>query len=111
VKTVVLEVEATRGVLLAHELFGSSKTGSTISLPGDAVLELQDVIERRSLDVPSLVTLALTIPTGIASSLLANWIYDKFKGRAKTLRIDRAEVTFDEGEIEKILVERIESEE
>ena len=47
-------------------------------------------------------------PTGIAVGVVANWLYDKLKGRATTLRIDRIEVHLDRGEIEKILVERIE---
>jgi hypothetical protein len=107
-KTVIIEVETVGAALLRRELFQRS---AEISLPFGAVLTLQDVIERKSRDFPSLMTLVLTVPVPIATNLVAAWLYDKFKGRARTIRIERTEITLDKGEIEKILIEKIESKE
>jgi hypothetical protein len=106
-----IEVEADGGPLLAFELFGGTGIGRRTSLPGGAALELQAVIERRSLDVSTLLAFGLTMTTGATTSLVAAWLYDKFKGRARALRIKGVEVHVDKGEIEKVLIHEIEVEE
>ena len=102
-----IEIEADRGSLLAFDLFGGTSAGRRASLPGGAVLELQDVIERRSLDASTLLSFALTITTGVATSLVASWLYEKFKGRARVLRIKGIDVRFEKGEIERVLIDQI----
>src|SRR5215471_14216708 len=96
--TVVLQPETAAGPLFAHQLFGSTKD---VALPGGAVLTLESMIERKALDSPTLMTFGLTIPTGVATGVVANWLYDKFKGRARVVRIDRTEVTLDKGGFRK----------
>jgi hypothetical protein len=106
-----LEID-TNGPLLAFDLFGRPKTlaaGTKVSVPGDAVLELREMREQRSAELPTLLTLALSVPISVASGLVANWLYDKLKGRTRSLRIDHIEVQLDKGEIQKFLVDRLES--
>jgi hypothetical protein len=107
-KTIILEIETgDRGFLVAQDLFGSAKE---ISLPGGAVLRLESLLERKAFDFPSLMTLALEVPAGIAVGVVSSWLYDKLKDRrVQAMRIDRTEITFDKGEIQKILIEKIES--
>ncbi len=105
-----IEVE-TSGPMLAFDLFGRPSnltTGTKVSLPGGAVLELHSMREQRVLDLPTLLKLGLTAGSSVAGSLAANWLYDKLKGRARSLRIDRMEVQIEKGQIEKLLIERIE---
>jgi hypothetical protein len=103
-KTVILELETPGGALFARQIFGSAKD---VSLPGGAVLTLDGVMERKAFDFPSLMTFVLTIPADIMTGVVAAWLYDTLKGRARVIRIDRTEITLDKGEIQKILTEKI----
>jgi len=108
---VAIEIE-TSGPLLAFDLLGGPKTlsvGAKASLPGGAVLRLHEMREHRAADFPTLLQLGLSFGTGAAASLAASWLYDKLKGRARALRIERMEVQIEEGQIRKVLVERIEA--
>jgi predicted DNA-binding transcriptional regulator AlpA len=82
-------------------------------VPGGGVLELTDMLERKALDWPSLVSLSLDVTKDIGVGLLASWLYDKLskRGNPRTIRIDRKEIVFDKGEIARVLTERIESDE
>jgi hypothetical protein len=53
------------------------------------------------------LTLASDIPIHIAVQLIADWIMDKFRGRSEKIFINRKEVTFDHGDLTKILQETI----
>ena len=45
----------------------------------------------------------------VATGVVADWLYDKLKKHdAKTIRIERHEVVFDQGEIKRIIREKIE---
>ena len=61
----------------------------------------------------TIITLTASIPTSVAAGMLVNWLWEKLKGRkAKTghftkIAIDRTEVEFDEGEIKRIVYEKI----
>ena len=65
---------------------------------------------RKDFGGAGLVTVVLTLGTGIVGSVVANWLYDRLKGRAKRIRIERQEIEVDKGEITKLIQERIEIE-
>ena len=98
---------------LGFDLFGPGKSlgpGVSTELPGDATLTLERLHIRKAIAVPETLQLVLTFGGGIATGLVANWLYDKLKGKAKKVRIDRVEIQLDEGEIKRILTESIERE-
>jgi hypothetical protein len=102
----------TSGPLLAFELLGRPKSieiGKPVPVPGLGTLCLEEMREQRSVDLPTVLKFGITFATGAVSSLAANWLYEKLKGRARSLRIDRVEIQIDEGEIKKILATRLES--
>ena len=56
--------------------------------------------------VPMFIVLSITMP--IATSLVASYIFEYLsKHRAKRIRIDREEITFSRGEVERIVREKI----
>jgi len=55
-----------------------------------------------------LVTILVSVGTGVPSSLLASWLYDKLKnGRSNKITINRREIEITEGEITRIVEESI----
>lgn len=53
------------------------------------------------------ITLVLTFGGGIITSIVANWIYDKLKGRASEITIDRTLIKIDKNQIKKVIDEKI----
>src|SRR3989304_475058 len=103
--TVNIEIK-TSGPRLAFELFGAGgriSTGDEISIPGGGSLKYLGQMEYRSLDMPTILTMALNFSSGVAVGVIANWIYDKLKGKANSITIDRIEIELNKGEIERIL--------
>lgn len=86
----------------------SLRVGQQKDLPGGAVVTWKGQIERKAIGSPTTITLLLSFGTGVASGLVASWLYDKLKGRASTLRIERTVIQINEGEITRIITERIE---
>lgn len=85
-------------------------------MPGGALInykgrltELKESISAKN--VLHVITLLLTFGGNVASGLIANWLYEKIKGKATKIRIQRKEIQIDEGEIKKIIDEIIEAEE
>lgn len=54
------------------------------------------------------VTLVVTFTATVAAEVFASWLYDKIKGRAQMLRIERTLIEADEDGIKKILLEKLE---
>jgi len=105
-----IEIE-TSGPLLAFDLMirpRSLGTGTTATIPDVGVVELKSMREQRAADLPTIITIAVSVGANVGASLVANWLYDKIKGRARTVRIDRVEVHLDKGEIQRVIAERIE---
>lgn len=96
---------------LSSDLMGNSETaqnGQTVNIPGGAKLTLGPLVKRYAVGVPETIEAVLTFGSGVASGLVASWLYDKIKGRATRLRIDETEVEINKGEIEHIIVRKIE---
>ena len=68
--------------------------------------------EVKAFDVPAVLKVVVQLGREVAVGLFATWLYDKLKGgRARRLRVDRMQVEITEGEIKRVLLERIEEEE
>ena len=57
--------------------------------------------------LPETITILVSLGTSIATNVVSNWLYEKIKERAATLRIDRREIQIDNGEIKRIIEETI----
>ena len=99
---------------LGFALFGANATigaGTSVELPGDAKLTCQSLYIRKALGAPETLTLVVSFGSGVAAGLVADWLYEKLRGRATSLRIDRVEIQIEAGEIRRLLVEKIEKKE
>jgi len=100
--------------LLAPKIMGSPATlsiGDYIPLPGGAILTYKNEDFQKSMtELPRAVEFLLTLGTGVVIDLVANWLYDRLKGKSRiTVKINRKEVNLDDsGHIRRILTEYIE---
>ncbi len=105
-----IEIEADSPVV-EFELMGSPKFLSKDDghqLPGGGVLYWRGSESRRGFGFRSVAQFLLHIGDEVGAGLIAAYLYDKLKkGRATRLRIDRAEVKIDKGEITSALEVRI----
>jgi hypothetical protein len=85
--------------------------GTSTEIPGYATLTVESLTMRKAFGFPETVELALSFGTGVASGLVANWLFAKLRGRTVSLRIERTEVQVNAGEIERIIRETIEQKE
>lgn len=99
---------------LTSWLLGDPKTlrvGETkVEIPnGDAALVFEgEEFRKAGIDLPRVVEFSLTLGTAVGSGVVANWLWDKLKGRQITaITIDKTSVEFEEGQVKKIVTERI----
>jgi hypothetical protein len=69
----------------------------------------QQTANQRSFGFPVPLEFVLTFGSGVAAGIISNWLYDKLKGRTRRICINHIEVQLDKDNIEKILIEQIES--
>jgi hypothetical protein len=96
---------------LDFDLFQTKKLsrGMEITIEKDASIRYRGTIEQLAVDFPSIIEITIiTFATQVAAQVVASWLYDKIKGRAVKLRIERTEVGIDKGQIERILTEKME---
>ena len=96
---------------LSFDLLDNPKTvhaSETAEVPGGAKLTFHGLLVRKAFGIPETIEAILTFGGGVASGLVASWLYEKIKGRATSLRIDEIEVRIDKGEIERIIRRTIE---
>jgi hypothetical protein len=99
---------------LGFDLVGTSNSlspGTKVEIPGSAILTFDGLIGRKAFGFPVTLEFILTFSSGVSAGIVANWLYEKIKGRALKLRIDRTEVQINKGEIERIIFEKIEKSE
>ena len=95
---------------LAFDLLGKSKAqaGYMIELGQGASLTYKGTYIRKALGFPEIIMLSASIPTGIAAGILANWLWEKLRGQNITqIDIDRTTIELDEGEIKRVILEKI----
>jgi len=67
--------------------------------------------EQKAVDFPKIVRIALVISESyvlpLTASLTVKWLYDKLKGRANKVIIERTVVEIDEGQIKKVIIEKL----
>jgi hypothetical protein len=95
---------------LVSDLLGSSTitVNDKVQISGDAVLRFDGIYIRKAVGFPEIVYFSLTFGLGVSASLVANWLYNKLrKKKIEKLIIDRRVIEIDEGEIKKIIEERL----
>ena len=86
-------------------------SGTVATIPGEATLTLRSMFVRKAFGAPETLELLLSFGSGVASGVVANWLYGKLKGRNVKLRIEEQEIEIDEGEIKRIISRTIEKSE
>lgn len=98
------------------DLFESNEisTGMTKKVPGGAVIRLDKMpMQKRfsTQDAAPLVTIAVSLGTGITLNLFSSWLYDKIKkSKIQRLKINRREIEITPDGILKAIEETIEIE-
>lgn len=95
---------------LGFDLMGTPNSltaGTKVEVPGNAILTLNNIIVRKAFGVPTTLEFIVTFTGGVSAGIVANWLYEKIKGRASKIRIERTELQIKKGEIERIIVEKI----
>ena len=96
---------------LVFELLGksSAKVGDSTGLENQILLTYKGSLIRKAIGFPEIAQFALTFGSGVGAGLVANWLYDKLRGKKITrIVIERTEVKLNEGEIEKVINEKAE---
>lgn len=110
-KVMNIEIDADDYQLL-FELLGQMRipsSGEKIEIPGGATLTFSRVEERRGIETPLTVEFVLWFAGGVASKVVASWLWEKIAGRSKRIRIERTEITeVTEEKFKKIFHETIE---
>jgi len=88
---------------------------SSISKGDEAIISDQAKIRyegsygRKAIGFPEIVYFTLTFLSGVSASVIANWLYEKLKGKKiDKIIIDKTEVILDKEEITKVIKEKIE---
>lgn len=87
-----IEVETTEKRLPTQLLDADEPIAGAIRvIPGGAQIQYRGRISARGAlpGSPELFEFVLTLASGASSSLIASWLYDKLRGGARTIRIDR----------------------
>lgn len=80
----------------------------TKDIPAGVSFAMPEIIITKGFGADTAVTIAISIASGIPSSLVASWLYDKLKqGRSGKITINRREIHFEDGEITRIIEEAI----
>jgi len=79
-----------------------------VEIPGNAKISYKGSLVLKSVGIPETVNFVLTFSSGVVASVVANWIYDKFKNKTEKIKINRREINLDKNEITKIIEESIE---
>jgi len=67
------------------------------------------MLMRKAFGLPETLELILSFGSGVVSSVVASWLYEKLKNRPNTtLRIEEQQVELEEGEIRRVFTRLIE---
>ena len=108
----LLQVEVdTHDRKLCFDLMGNPKPlgpGAKAAISDDVTVTLGSMSIRKGFGVPETITLVVEFTSGVGASLVAAWLYNKLRGRSEKVRIERTEIQLDEGQIKRIITEKIE---
>ena len=87
---------------------GSFGQGHSVAGPGGAEMVIDQINVRLSADAGTIVAAVLSIPAGVAATLISQWLIKRLRAaQATEVTIDRKTVRLDEGEITEIIEEHI----
>jgi|SRR3989344_7050667 len=94
--------------LLPNILGKSSPSRSdSVVIDGNAKLTYRGITIRLSDGLPEIINLTLTFWSSVAAGVVANWLYEKFKGRTVKIVINKREINLDKEQIKNIVEETI----
>jgi hypothetical protein len=77
-------------------------------VPSGVTLEVPEVTMMKSEGSEIAITIGISLATGIPSSLVAAWLYDKFKQcRSNQISINRRIINLSDGKVTQIIEESI----
>jgi len=85
----------------------SAKRGDIITISEDVKFVYKGTLTHFAVDVPSIIHATIEIGGSIAIGIVSAWLYDRLKGRAEKIKIDRTVIEVEEGEIRRIIEEKI----
>lgn len=98
---IFIEIQSKDERLVSEIMETPKKMDMNADLPGNAVImKVHPSIEGKEMFL-------LSFGAKVAPGLLASWLYEKIKGRATKLLIDRIEVQINKSEIERVISEKI----
>lgn len=106
---ILLEVE-TYDKQLNSAIIGEQQKVSRekiVNIPGNAILKAKGITIHKAFGFSETLQFVLSFGSGVASGIVANWIFQKIHGRATKLKIERVEVELNKESIERILIEKI----
>jgi hypothetical protein len=108
-----IEISTEPSSRAVFELLGSNAAnrGESLDLAPGVAIRYEGTLVRKGADLPEITKLVLTVAGSVGAGVVSNAVYDLLKRLTKPpiqLKIDRTEVEFEEGEIKRIVTERIE---
>ena len=95
---------------LTDLLGGQPEPGMKIEIPGGAVLTFVGHESRRGAlpGVPDIAKFSVSFGLGVSTSVVANWLYEKFKRTGNTLRVRKTRVEITPDGIVRIIQQHLE---
>ncbi len=95
---------------LVFDLFGKSSIhqDDEIQITEQVRLKYNGSSIRKAVGFQEIANFVLTFGSGVASGVVANWLYDKLKEKkVEKLVIERTEVEIEQGEIKRVIEEKL----
>ena len=84
----------------------------TSNLPDGISVEALSAIKKSTDEITPIASLAFNIATSVATGVFANWIYETLNRKnPKQITINRTEIEFTRGEIQRVVIENLEIDE
>jgi hypothetical protein len=111
-KLIKVEIEADDRTL-DSDLMGTSSVsvGQSFSMQGGAIVTYRGRTAETDLAVPQKIELTISFGPGVAYGLTAEWLFDRLKGRARTLTVNRSETQIEKDEIRRVFEETLRQDE
>lgn len=90
--------------------FSNNRDAFTLDndVPAGVTLKIPEVTMAKSVGSETAITIAISIATGVPSSLVATWLYDKFKQcRSNQISVNRRIINLSDGKVTQIIEESI----
>lgn len=105
---IILEIETHNNQLLSDMFELEENEWKPKTFDEGAIVRYESSVERLTEELPTIIIISLEILRDIAIGVVSAWLYDKIRRRAVTLRIEKTKVEINEGQIQRILIEKLE---